>query len=249
MDKMKTSAIFSRDWIYPVSILLITLALFILHFIFGSETFFKKRFLRSGKREELRRFQSMAVHYKRVSAFFLFGAVPVVLIKLLYRDTLGKYGLLRGNGRITPAIIIPVLIATGFTLIFFSKKPKVFSRYPEIERAMESRSAFAVSTLTYVLYFLGYESLYRGFLFFGLRGYIGNWGAVFVSMFFTVLGHLRTQKLVIAGSAATGLLFPYLVYLAGSIWPVFILHCVIGVFMDVFCIRSRRRLPVQSTAG
>jgi len=126
-----------------------------------------------------------------------------------------------------------------------SKKKNLHLRYPEVRSSLTSSRSFMVSSFTYILYYFGYEGLYRGFLVFGLRHYTGNIIAVIVSMLFTALTHIQTPPSVLIGSVVTGLAFPYLVILSGSIWLVFFYHSFIGVTMDYLCIRANRTVQIS----
>jgi membrane protease YdiL (CAAX protease family) len=237
---MKTTVV-ANDPLYPFYIVLVTLVLFWVHFLFGSERFFRKgahRMLASGS--ALKR-QAFAVFYKRVSAFFLFGVCPIIIIKVLLHDSIANFGLSRGHGKLPFAFITPVLVLTFLTMLFFSRRRKIFSSYPEIRGALVSRFYFVMSAITYSMYLYGYECLFRGFLLFGLRKPIGDLPAAVVSMTFVTLAHLGTSLPVIVGSMISGIIFPYIALLSGSIWHVFFLHTFIGVGMDYLCVKYRTR--------
>jgi membrane protease YdiL (CAAX protease family) len=241
MGNMKTTLVAS-DPLYPFYIVLVTLVLFWVHFMFGSERFFRKgthRMLAAGS--ALKR-QAFAVFYKRVSAFFLFGVCPIIIIKILLRDSIANFGLSRGYGKLPFAFITPVLVLTFLNMLFFSRRRKIYSRYPEIRGARVSRFYFVMSAITYSMYLYGYECLFRGFLLFGLRKPIGDLPAAVVSMTFVTLAHLGTSLPVILGSMISGIIFPYISLLSGSIWYVFLLHVFIGVGMDYLCVKYRIKI-------
>ena len=182
--------------------------------------------------------RDLGVYYKRLSAFILFIGFPFFIIRGLYHESLRNYGLSHPTGRLSPFFLLPVIIASFLVLLFFSKKKKLIQKYPEVKSARESGLHFALSSASYVLYFFGYENLYRGFLLFGLRTYTGDWAAVFISAGFTTLTHFRDLRSVVLGSLAAGVLFSYMALLTGSIWTVFMLHSGIGIAMDYLCIRA-----------
>ncbi len=233
--------IVSDSFFSVFSIILFTFVLYIVHTVYGGKNYYTrrlglgvKRFLRITETEG----EDLSVYYKRVSAFVIFIGFPFLIIRGIYHDSLTNYGLSRPTGRLSPFFILPVLAAAFVVLLFFSKKKKLMKKYPEVKSARDSGFHFALSSASYVLYFFGYENLYRGFLLFGLRAYTGDWTAVFVSAGFTTLTHFRDPRPVVLGSLAAGILFSYMALMAGSIWTVFILHSGIGITMDYLCIRA-----------
>lgn len=233
--------IVTEGFFHIVSIILFTLGLFIVHAVYGGKNYFVRRV---GPR--VQHFLGMpasgtgdiSVYYKRLSAFVLFIVFPIIIIKGVYHESISHYGMSRSTGRLSPFFILPVLLASFLVLFFFSKRERLMERYPEVRRAKFSKLHFALSSASYVLYFLGYENLYRGFLLFGLRVYTGDVTAVVVSAGFTTLTHFRDPKAVVLGSLFGGILFSYIALMTGSIWTVFILHSGIGIGMDYFCIRA-----------
>ncbi len=233
--------IVSDGFFNVISIILFTFVLFIVHAAYGGKNYFIrrlgpgiKRFLRITEPEV----EDLGVYYKRVSAFILFIGFPVFIIMGIYHDSLRNYGLSRSTGRLSPFFILPVLIVSFLVLLFFSKRKKLMQKYPEVKSARESGFHFVLSSASYVLYFFGYENLYRGFLLFGLRAHTGDWAAVFISAGFTTLTHFRDPRPVVFGSLAAGVLFSYMALMTGAIWTVFMLHSGIGIAMDYLCIRA-----------
>jgi len=233
--------IVADDFFSVISIILFTSVLFIVHTVYGGKSYFTrsigplvKKLLRMTESEV----QDLGVYYKRISAFILFIGFPFFIIRGIYHENLGNYGLSHPTGRLSPLFLLPVIIASFLVLLFFSKKKKLMQKYPEVKGARESRFHFVLSSASYVLYFFGYENLYRGFLLFGLRSYTGDWAAVFVSAGFTTFTHFRDPRSVVLGSLAAGVLFSYMALLTGSIWTVFMLHSGIGIAMDYLCIRA-----------
>lgn len=245
----------------PAAVLSVTAALFLLHFFWGSEQFFTSRVLplfargrnahdgspgvppgtsAGGREPAPEQARSLGVHYRRLSAFLLYGAVPLLLVRIMPGESPSGFGL-STHLDMNPVYLLPLVALSFFTLLFSSRSTALYRRYPEVRTAMESGGRFLLSSVTYVLYFFGYEFLYRGFLLFGLYRHLGAWKASLVSTAFTALTHLRTPIAVILGSLATGLLFARVVLAAGSLWPVLVLHSCIGIGMDLLCTRAYSR--------
>jgi len=246
MGDMKSTQFLSGAPLYPVVVLLVTLTLLCIHFFWGSERFYRRRIHPLLPVRDALRAQALGVYYKRLTAFFLYGMCTLLVIRYLFRDSLGNYGLSRGHGKPPLPFIGPVVVLTIMTMLFFSRREKIYHRYPEVEGARVSTGCFAGNAVSYVVYLFSYELLFRGFLLFGLKGSLGNLPAALISMAFVTLSHVGTPFPVIIGSAFSGILFPYIVLLSGSIWPVFALHSFIGVGMDFLCARQYTRAETVS---
>jgi membrane protease YdiL (CAAX protease family) len=186
--------------------------------------------------------QALEVLYKRLTAFVLYGICTYLIIKSLFRESIFNFGLSRGQSNLPLSLMGPVVALSFLTLLFFSRRETIYQRYPEMSGARTSATYFAVSAVTYALYLFSYEFLFRGFLLFGLKRSFGDFPAALVSMGFVTLTHIGTSIPVVLGSMVSGIIFPYMVLLSGSIWPVFLLHAGIGVGMDYLCVRYQMKI-------
>ena len=183
---------------------------------------------------------------KRILAFLIYGMIPIFIIKYILHGKLQDYGFAMVHRNVKPIYFV-IMAALAFPIMFLlSKKERINSHYPEVRGAFLSKWSLLFSSITYILYYFGYESLYRGFLVFGLKKYTGNFIAVIASMVFTSVTHLSSPWIVLIGSMVSGVIFPYIVILSGSIWALFVFHSIIGISMDIFCIKARRIENVEA---
>ena len=236
-----------KEIITPVALLVLTLALSLIRIFVCSERYFASRIAPRLKFEDDRVAQALGVLYKRLSSFILFTLAVFLFVKYALGDSMKRYGLSKGSGNVSPAVILPLVAITVLTLVFYSRKERVYKNYPEVQLARVSKGYFIVSTVTYLLYFFGYESLYRGLLLFGIRRYAGDWTAIVISMVFTAFTHIRGSRHLLLGSVVLGFLFPYICLATESIRLVLVLHFLIGIGMDVLCIRTRARVGLSES--
>ncbi len=236
-----------KDILIPIAIVGLTLVLSLIHIFPCSKRFFSERITPRLKGPNERTKQALSVFYKRIGSFVLFWLFPFLFIKFVLGDSPKNYGLSKGNGHVPPTVILPFLVITVLTLLFFARKERVNENYPEVGLARYSKMYFTLNAFTYIIYFFGYESLYRGFLLFGLRKYTGNWVAVVASMTFATFTHIRASKHLLLGSVAIGFMFPYIALMSESFRIVFVLHSLIGIGMDVLCIRARSRMDYEGS--
>ena len=235
-------AILNRDIAIPVLIVMLTAILYLMfrvlvNFIYKTDLsknrvgFFSKNY------------KDKITYRKRIVAFLIYGIAPIFIVKFLFHGRPQDYGLAFVHRNVRPIYFFAMAGLALPIMFLLSKKERINSHYPEVRGAFLSKWSLLFSSITYILYYFGYESLYRGFLVFGLRRYTGDFIAIIASMVFTSVTHLSSPWIVLIGSIVSGVIFPYIVILSGSIWALFAFHSVIGISMDIFCIRARKSKP------
>lgn len=172
--------------------------------------------------------------YTYLSAFTLFGVLPVAVFRLLFREPLPAYGLGLGEWRFW----MPAALALGPVLIFLSylasSNPQFMAEYPLCKSVGESAAAFALHAVGYLLFYIGWETLFRGIVQSGLSERFGVWGAVLVQTALSCLAHIGKPDGEIFGSLAGGVVWGVLVFRSRSILPAVITHWLLGVSLDFF---------------
>jgi len=232
--------IIKKEIIFPIEIVALTAVLYLIFRMFvnvGYKINFSKKSVKASLASKR---TDNIIYSKRILAFLIYGVIPIIVVKYIFHERLQDYGFAVVHKNINPIFFFMMTAILFPIMILLSKKKKINSYYPEVKRAHLSKTSFLLSTITYILYYFGYESLYRGFLVFGLRRYTGDFIAVIASMVFTSITHLSSPLIVLIGSIVSGIVFPYIVILSGSIWALFVFHSLIGISMDIFCIRAKR---------
>jgi len=155
-----------------------------------------------------------------VTAFFLFGVVPLVAARLLGLP-MRELGLGLGEVRrwlpltlATLAISLPLLI--------------IGTEMSEIDRFYSTRSFDPVRSLvTVTIYMIGWEFLTRGFLLFGLRKRLGELSILVQIIPFT-LAHMEKPLAEALSCVLSGLVWGYICYRGRSFWPAVLLHVVVN---------------------
>jgi uncharacterized protein len=170
----------------------------------------------------------------------LFGLLPALVIRFLWKESLADYGLCTGDwkfGLRSVAVLLP-LISLLFLLPAASMED-MRATYPVDRAAGESLSRFLLhSTGRLLLFYAAWEFLFRGFLLFGLRRITGDAVAICVQTIPSALWHINYPVGELYMSIAGGLLFGWLALRTRSIvWPL-LLHAGIGVVTDASIILS-----------
>lgn len=182
-------------------------------------------------------FQSAAMTaewYTYLSSFFLFGVLSIIIIKLVFQESLVSYGLGLGNWKFwipATAVLGAVMVALSYSS---SKDPQFIAEYPLYKGAGNSFSAFLVHSIAYFLFYFGWEVFFRGFMQFGLRDRFGAWGAILVQVSLSCLVHIGKPDSEIYSSILGALVWGIIVFRSRSIWPAIVTHWMLGISLDYF---------------
>ena len=149
--------------------------------------------------------------------------------------TFGRVGL----GAVLTLGGLPLAILAGFV---GSRDPALQKMYPFAKAAGADRRTFAGYELSYVvLYYLPWESVFRGVLFLPLVPAIGLVPALAVQTIISTLLHTGHPDSEVFAAAGAGLVFGLMAYFTGSFFYPFVLHASTGVAMDTFLFLRRRK--------
>lgn len=176
----------------------------------------------------------------------LLVVVPILIIKLGFRERLADYGLgLPPRGRRRAAVWVLVLLFALSLPTFwgFARNPDFQAVYP-LYRGFSGWGSFALYELAYLPFFLVIEFIFRGYLLFGLAGTElagsrtgGGWlalpgYALLLQMLPYTAWHLGKPLPELWGTLLWGLVAGAAAWAVRSVWPVVIAHWLLNVFMD-----------------
>jgi uncharacterized protein len=180
------------------------------------------------------------------AVFCLFLVIPILIIFLFSPDALlflKEAGLTLGNWRRglgIAAVGAPLAVLSGF---IGSRDAELGRFYPFSKTACRSPRSFISFEAAYLLlYYVAWEFLYRGILFFPLIPAIGLIPALALQTIISTLHHAGHPQSEIFASLAGGFVFGLVAYFTGSfIYPIF-LHALTGISTDTFIyFRNYRR--------
>ena len=202
----------------------------------GSSKFFIKHIYNS---IHLLKVQAYSYYYQWSIAFLLLGIIPMLIVKVGFKERLEDYGIKIKKPLISVLIaLLGIIFITPFTY-FGAKNRDFISIYPLVKNSFGSAKNFAIAEFFYFLYYIGYEFFFRGFLFMGIRRYIGDWEAMGVSLMATVLLHVDRPEGEMAMAILAGIVFPIIVKKMKTLWPVILIHAYTGISLDYWIILNR----------
>ncbi len=125
------------------------------------------------------------------------------------------------------AVIIPMNYVN-------SRDVENLSQYPQIRNQQWSVSLLISSALSWVLYLLAYEFLFRGFLLFASLPVLGLWPSILLNTALYSLVHIPKGSKETLGAIPFGILLSYLAVESGSFWIAFFAHVVLALSNEWF---------------
>ncbi len=204
------------------TVLLLSALLVALHHYYGSMRFALVLFPAASTLQ--------AAGYMFVTAFLLMGVVPALIVAGR-GERLRDHGVSLGDwkaGVRTIAVLLPIIAVLA--LFPASRTPEMRSFYPLAPQVVPVEVARAV------FFYTAWEFFFRGFMLFGLRGLVGDSTAICIQTIPSCLWHIGCPAGEILASIPGGLLFGLLAIRTRSvIWP-WVLHCLIGITMDLLIV-------------
>ena len=180
-------------------------------------------------------------------AQFVFVFVCFFLLPFLFARLLGDrprdLGFAFSSARIGAVFVSVGLLAAVPALYFTTMRPDFQAEYPLAKEALQDWATLAYYEASYLLYYVGWESFFRGFLLFGLRPSLGDFPAIAFETLGSTLLHIGKPLPELWASLVAGFLFGYVALRTRTFLWVLLLHYAVGVLTDLFCAYHQGLLP------
>jgi membrane protease YdiL (CAAX protease family) len=185
------------------------------------------------------------------ASFFLVGAVgPLALFFLLQTHPLASLGLIGIRFGRWPLGLILTLIAIPIALLagsIGSRDPEMRAFYPFSKKACADVRTFIAYEIRYfLLYYTGWEFVFRGVLFFPLVETAGLVPALAFQTIASTLFHIGHPETEIFAALGAGFAFGLIAWWTGSILYPILIHASVGISTDTFIFRSLKKEPAVS---
>ena len=185
--------------------------------------------------------KSRWVMFQRMTGFFLFGIVPIILA-LIQNISFAEIGITLKSK--TPILLwIVGLSAICFLINFFeSKKDSHLEIYPQIRTPFPWNNVLIfMSSLTLVLYTLAYEIMLRGYLLFTCERELGIVLAIVINTAIYALVHIPKGWKETIGTIPMGIILCWLTFASGNIWIAVFVHVALALSSEWFSIREHMK--------
>jgi membrane protease YdiL (CAAX protease family) len=176
--------------------------------------------------------QRTAELYTFVSAFVLLALVPLLIIKFVFKERISSYGLQLGDWRFGLKVFLVLAPVFALASYFSRNDPEFVAEYPLFKGAAASPAAFLSHAFSYLFFYIGWETYFRGFMQFGLRQSLGDWQSILVQTSLSCILHIGKPAGEIYGSVIGALVWGIIAFRAQSLLVIILLHWLLGVVLD-----------------
>lgn len=195
--------------------------------------------------------QARAVLVQRLYGLLFLGLLPLILILLLPDRRLASYGLEFQFAAAPPAwawllfALIPLLAAQS---VRGSGKQATGLRamYPQMRFSSWTPQRLVLSLGSWILFLVGYEFLFRGFLLFASLKVLDPLSAIVLNTALYSLAHIYKGPGETFGSIPVGFLLCYLSMETGNIGMALGLHVVMALSNELFAIRANPEMSFST---
>jgi membrane protease YdiL (CAAX protease family) len=231
-NSLSLSGLFSGDNKKPAIILLLAPVLLTTVKYYGSNIFYLSEL--SSWFNPFGDAQRTAELYAYFFSFVLLGLLSLIIIKFVFKEKLSSYGLQLGDWRFGLKAFL--VLAPIFVLGSYMSKnnPEFLAQYPMFKGASASPAMFVSHVFAYLVFYIGWETYFRGFIQFGLRESVGDWQAILIQTALSCIVHIGKPAGEIYSSILGGLVWGIIAFRARSIVFIILLHWLLGVSLDFF---------------
>jgi hypothetical protein len=160
-------------------------------------------------------------------------AIPALILLVAFRRTPAQAGLGAGDWRLALTIALGYLPIALIGTWILSDNPSFQEQYPHLTEAAYDWGTFAAYEVLFLLYWVGWEYLWRGFVLFGTAPALGP-AAVVVQMVPFALLHMDKPPAEAYLSIIGGLALGALVWRCRSFWIAVPIHAYQMLALDLW---------------
>lgn len=189
--------------------------------------------------------QVRQVILQRSWGLLLLGIASAAIVHFILKGNLREYGL--GSSFQSPLPwwtypIVPFILIAGY---FMAVKPGNLAHYPQFRIKEWSIGLLVLSGASWVLFLIGYEFLFRGFLLHSSLNVMGPVPAIALNCLLYAMAHFYKNRGEIIGAIPVGVVFCILTILTGNIWSAVVIHSIMALSNEWFSIRANPELKIK----
>jgi len=192
--------------------------------------------------------QGNQVLFQRIVGFLLLGIVSVLIILLLPRAGIEEYGLNFKFFSAPPwwfSLLIPVILILSYLT---AKKPANLEQYPQIRAKLWTRGMIALSSISWIIFLIGYEFLFRGLVLYASLELLEPVPAIALNCALYAFAHFYKGPAETFGTIPAGILLCYLSLITGNIWCAVLLHSFMALSNEWFSLRAHPEMQIKGGA-
>ena len=161
--------------------------------------------------------------------------VPVLVLRLGFRQSIRAMGLGRGDWRLAGMVALLYLPLVAIGTWILSDGADFWAEYPHYRAAIGSWRLLALYHALFLLYWIGWEYLWRGFVLFGTARTFGPYAILIQAVPFALL-HLQKPTPEFLLSIVGGIALGALVWRCRAFWIAVPIHAIQMLLLDLWCV-------------
>ncbi len=165
--------------------------------------------------------------------FALLGVVPLLLTRPILGSSPARLGL--GAGRWRTSLLFAVIgVPLAVLVAYGSRGSEALAAVYPLGSPSLAPSSFLPHVVGYLLYYIGFEYFFRGFMLLGLEDRLGPKAANALQAGIVTLAHLGKPPIELLAAYPASLLFGWMTLRTRAIWAAVAVHWAVGVALDYF---------------
>jgi len=169
---------------------------------------------------------------------FLFLGVLTLLLVMAWGEEASTFGLGFNFTAAPPWWSWPLLPLVILLSYLQASSRSNLEMYPQIRIRVWSTPTLVASAISWILFLLAYEFLFRGFLLFGSLQVMGPWQAIALNVALYSLAHMYKGPGETFGSIPVGIFLCFISLNSGNIWMAMLFHTVMALSNEWFSLRA-----------
>jgi membrane protease YdiL (CAAX protease family) len=223
------------------------LSFLIFWFAQQSQKLRNKFITRSGQEQGSARFIIFTRYLGGVSMGILPAATYLLLVPGAGIEELGL--LLKSSSSLSVAGFSLILMLIIFPLVYSNaKKPENLLVYPQIRIANWDKKLVRSNLLSWAVYLLGYEILFRGVLLFPLVAALGVWPAIAINIGLYSATHIPKGATETFGAIPFSIILCLICLFTGNFWVALIAHLTMAWTNAWFSLKHNPEMRIIKTS-
>ena len=219
---------------FYLAVLAVILGLFV-YFYFYASGFYKKKFIQRIGDEKTK---VNYILFERFIGFIFFGVIPLLFVIFILDSDISAFGISSENflqSLYWTIGLSPILILLSY---LNAKKKDNLLEYPQIRTTIWNKKLLIISAVSWVLYLLAYEFMFRGFLLFISERNFGLWPAIILNVAVYSWAHIPKGHKETIGAIPFGLVLCLITLQTGTIWVAFMAHVILALSNEWFSLKA-----------
>lgn len=188
--------------------------------------------------------QGNQVLIQRMLGWLFLGFLSVAIILLLPGISLKEYGLTFSFLAAPPWWfwgLIPLILVLAYPA---AQKPGNLKQYPQFRTRQWTGRTIAISSVSWVIFLLAYEFLFRGFLLHASLEFMETVPAIALNCALYAFAHFYKGPGEAFGAIPVGILLCYVTLITGNFWCAVLLHSVMALSNEWFSLKAHPDMQI-----